>query len=451
MSCRHLIAANLAALLFVAVATAGTAPLMPVRFIVQAPTALAAHQTVERVGASVERDLPIINGVSAFLDPWEVTRLRATAGVRIYEDRALATEGLLNVLSPVTAPVVQVVSSTTTPKDGTGVLLPTLLYQTNYPTLVGADALQKAGITGKGVTIAVLDTGLWQDLSQNFGSRLLASIDVLNGGSGPVTGDPYGHGTHVTSIAAGGAMNAAGEYLGIAPQAKLVIVRAFDGTGGGRYTDVIAGLNWIVAHQKQYNIRVLNLSFGAPPQSNYWDDPLNQAVMAAWSAGIVVVASAGNEGPKPMTIGVPGNVPYVITAGALTDNSTPYDGTDDRLASFSSTGPTFEGFVKPELVAPGGHMVASMSRNSYLANIDPGSMFLTDQMFTMSGTSQAAAVTSGVAALMLQSDPTLTPDAVKCRLLAGSRPAINATGKLAYSIFQQGAGLINAVAAVNST
>src|SRR5258708_14278401 len=196
MSCRHLIAANLAALLFVAVATAGTAPLMPVRFIVQAPTALAAHQTVERVGASVERDLPIINGVSAFLDPWEVTRLRGPAGVRIYEDRALATEGLLNVLSPVTAPVVQVVSSTTTPKDGTGVLLPTLLYQTNYPTLVGADALQKAGITGKGVTIAVLDTGLWQDLSQNFGSRLLASIDVLNGGARPAPRGPPGPARH---------------------------------------------------------------------------------------------------------------------------------------------------------------------------------------------------------------------------------------------------------------
>src|SRR5258708_12174413 len=146
MSCRHLIAANLIALLSVAAAAAGTAPPRPVRFIVQAPTALAAHQTVERVGASVERDLPIINGVSAFLDPWEVTRLRATAGVRIYEDRALATEGLLNILSPVTAPVVQVVSSTTTPKDGTGVLLPTLLYQTNYPPLLDPNSLHKPAL-----------------------------------------------------------------------------------------------------------------------------------------------------------------------------------------------------------------------------------------------------------------------------------------------------------------
>jgi len=147
-----------------------------------------------------------------------------------------------------------------------------------------------------------------------------------------------------------------------------------------------------------------------------------------------------------MTIDVPGNVPYVITTGALTDNYTPYNGSDDRLASFSSAGPTYEGFVKPELVSPGGHIVASMAGGSYLANIDPHSMLLTENLFTMSGTSMAAAVTTGVVALMLQSDPALTPDGVKCRLLASSRPAVTAQGKLAYSVFQQGAGLINAVA-----
>src|SRR5260370_375655 len=293
--------------------------------------------------------------------------------------------------------------------------------------LVGADTVQQAGVTGRGVTIAVLDSGLWQDPSQNYSRRLLASIDVLNGGSGTVKGDPYGHGTHVTSIAAGGAMNISGSYLSIAPQANLVVVRAFDGTGGGRYADVIAGLNWIVANRTKYKIRVLNLSFGAAPESYYWDDPLNQAVMAAWRAGIVVVTAAGNEGPAAMTIDVPGNVPYVITTGALTDNNTPYNLSDDRLASFSSTGPTYEGFVKPELVAPGGHIVASMSSNSYLANIDPGSMILPEQMFTMSGTSMAAAVTTGVVALILQSDPALTPHAGKRRLPPPSLPPATTT------------------------
>ncbi len=342
-------------------------------------------------------------------------------------------------------------SRNATLQDGTGVAALTPLYQTNYPALVGADKLQQRGITGRGVTIAMLDTGLWQDATQMYGSRVLATEDVTNGGDGPVTGDPYGHGTHITSIAAGGAENAALQYLSIAPQANLVIVRAFDGQGGGRYVDVIAGLNWIIANQQKYNIRVVNLSFGSDPESNYWDDPLAQAVMAAWQAGIVVVAAAGNSGPGPMTIGVPGNVPYVITVGALTDNYTPYDPTDDRLASFSSTGPTYEGFVKPELVAPGGHMAASMSSSSYLANIDPNSMSVGQQMFTMSGTSQATAVTTGVVALMLQANPGLTPDNVKCRLLASAAAAVTPTGTLAYSVFQQGAGLINAAAAVNST
>src|SRR6185437_1870242 len=135
------------------------------------------------------------------------------------------------VVTPLTAPLVTSISSNMTLKDGTGVGSSSLLYQTAYPRLVGADSLQRSGITGRGVTIAVLDSGLWQDPSQNFGSRVLASIDVVNGGSGAVQSDPYGHGTHVTSIAAGGAQNISLSYSGIAPQAKLVIVRAFDDTG----------------------------------------------------------------------------------------------------------------------------------------------------------------------------------------------------------------------------
>ena len=103
---------------------------------------------------------------------------------------------------------------------------------------------------------------------------------------------------------------------------------------------MIRGIDWVVANKDAYDIRVLNLSFSAAPRSNYWDDPLSQAVMAAWEAGIVVVASAGNTGPAPLTIGVPGNVPYVVTVGAMTDNYTPADPGDDVLASFSAAGPT---------------------------------------------------------------------------------------------------------------
>ncbi len=135
----------------------------------------------------------------------------------------------------------------------------------------------------------------------------------------------------MTSIAASGAQALNGAYQGIAPQANLVVVRAFDGDGARtlrrRDRRPRTGSSRTAP---SYKIRVLNLSFGAAPQSYYWDDPLNQAVMAAWRAGIVVVASAGNDGPDPMTIDVPGNVPYVITVGALTDSNTPYNCADDK-------------------------------------------------------------------------------------------------------------------------
>jgi len=455
-------------------------------YIVQSASLDSARTHVRSVGAEPERDLDIIQAVAVRLTPAQLVRLREDTEVRVYDDREVRTRGTLlggltdvvndvnstlagttlvqttqTILSPVVATVAcnSLVSTVTDPlvgtlqavQDGTSLATLPLVYETNYPAMIGADKLHCRGITGRGVTIAVLDTGLWRDTFQFYGNRIVTSVDVTYGGRGPITGDPYGHGTHVTSIAASGAQALNGAYQGIAPQANVVAVRAFDGNGAGRYVDVIAGLNWIVQNRTRYNIRVLNLSFGASPQSFYWDDPLNQAVMAAWRAGIVVVASAGNDGPDPMTVNVPGNVPYVITVGALTDSNTPYNYLDDKLASFSSTGPTYEGFVKPEMVAPGGHMVASMSASSYLANIDPNSMSPGQQLFTMSGTSQAAAVTSGVIALMLQADPTLTPDTVKCRLLASARPAVSAAGTLAYSVFQQGAGLINAVAAVNSS
>jgi serine protease AprX len=423
------------------------------RYIVQSASAQSALRRVLSVGGESSQELTLIRAVAASLDESQVQKLREMSDVQVFDDRAVSTHGAKTTSPPTALPTSPKSnkSLSTVFTDGTAVTGNAKRVVTNYPFLVDAEVAQSSGITGKGVTIAVLDTGLWTGGNDNFKPRVLASVDMVSGGTQPVTSDPYGHGTHISSIAAGGAVSQLGTYFGIAPQANLVIVRAFDGQGEGSYVNVIAGLNWIVANRQKYNIRVLNLSFGAAPQSYYWNDPLNQAVMAAWQAGIVVVVSAGNEGPQPMTIGVPGNVPYVITTGAMTDNFTPYNPTDDRLASFSSTGPTFEGFVKPEIVSPGGHMVGSMWYQSYLANIDPGSMTPTESLFTMSGTSQAAAVTSGVVALMLQANPSLTPDTVKCRLVATAQPAVAASGVLAYSVFQQGAGLIDAQAAIEST
>jgi serine protease AprX len=172
--------------------------------------------------------------------------------------------------------------------------------------------------------------------------------------------------------------------------------------------------------------------------------------MRAWEAGIVVVTGAGNSGPNPLTIGVPGNVPYVITVGAITDNYTPLDSSDDYIPSFSSAGPTFDGFVKPELVAPGAHILGLVGTSSLLAQSYP-QFALADNFFSLSGTSMSAAVTSGIVALMLDAEPSLTPDEVKCRLIDTAHTALDDQGNLGFSVFQQGAGVVNAFDAVNST
>lgn len=331
----------------------------------------------------------------------------------------------------------------------------------SYPSLAGADRLHEQGVNGLLVTVAVLDTGYWKhpavDTTALGLGRVLAQFDALgNTTDSNMVGvlgltslgatsntDVSGHGAHVTGIMTNTMKSADGRYFGMAPNANLVSVRAFDSSGRGSYSSVIRGIDWIVSNKNIHRIRVLNLSFGATPRSYYWDDPLNRAVMKAWQAGIVVVASAGNEGPEPQTVTVPGNVPYVITVGAMTDNYTPADRADDRLASFSSAGPTHEGFVKPEVVAPGGHVWSLMPTYARIAQEHPSYQNDGD-FFTMSGTSQAAAVVSGAVALLLQAEPGLTPNQVKCKLMASAHAAVDPMGRKAYSAFQQGAGLINA-------
>ena len=158
----------------------------------------------------------------------------------------------------------------------------------------------------------------------------------------------------------------------------------------------------------------------------------------------MVVAAAGNRGPDPFSINAPGNVPYVITVGAVTDNYYPLQPKQYRLDSFSSAGPTFEGFVKPDVLGMGGHILAYAPNNGTLAQEYPSWFTEPYSDMTMSGTSQAAAAVSGVVALMLQVNPRLTPDQVKCHLMSGAHPAVNSSGNLAYTVFQQGAGLVDA-------
>jgi serine protease AprX len=416
-------------------------------FIVEADSVAEARSAVLAVGGDLTHELGVIDAVAASITHEQAEELGRIARVRVFENASVETAG---------KPGGNDGGGSTHGSDRT----------TDYPAVTEATRLHQQGIAGWGVGIAVLDSGsmshasLNKDVKGNW--RFFAQYDAINDevlawadrrrrkvGVGIVSDDVIGHGTHVQSVGVSSAMGADGSYNGIAPYASLVSVKAFDASGRGTYADVIRGIDWIVSNGAAFNVRVLNLSLSAAPRSHYWDDPLNRAVMRAWQSGIVVVASAGNTGPNPMTIGVPGNNPYIITVGAMSENYTPSDPSEDVLASFSSAGPTVEGFVKPEVVALGGHIVGLMSNNSTIATEHPefhdGGAY-----FTMSGTSQSAAVVSGVAALVLEAEPALTPDMVKCKSMSSARPAVDGSGNLADSVYQQGAGMVNAYDAVYS-
>lgn len=327
-----------------------------------------------------------------------------------------------------------------------------------YNRVAGADALHGHGITGKGVTVAVIDSGLWEHpaLARNTAGkpRILARYDAITDteGKGKEVFDESGHGTHMTSVIAhSGEVTLEGKptgtFKGVAPDVNLVAVKAFDDEGQGDFLDIVRAVQWVVDNRETYDIKVLNLSFSAQPRWPYWQDPINQAVTRAWASGITVVAAAGNTGPAPMTIGSPGNLPYIITVGAFTDSWTLDTRDDDYIPDFSSRGPTPSAHIKPDIVAPGGHMTGITRPGSSLTKEHPNYLLRTGE-FVMTGSSQASALVSGVAALLLQLEPDLSPDDIKCKLTSSAEPAINRDGLLAYSPFQQGHGQVNATRAV---
>lgn len=326
----------------------------------------------------------------------------------------------------------------------------------HYNTAAGVDALHLNGVTGKGVTVAIIDSGLWEDpaLSHDTGgrARVLTRYDAIDNTTPGELYDASGHGTHMTSVIAhSGPVTREGQptgtFKGVAPDVNVVAVKAFDVAGKGDFLDIVRAVQWVVDNRKTYDIRILNLSFAALPRWHYWLDPINQAVTRAWASGITVIAAAGNDGPAQMTIGSPGNLPLVITVGAVTDSWTPTDKNDDYIPDFSSRGPTPDAHIKPDLVAPGGHITGLTRPGSALTLEHPEYILRTGEL-VMTGSSQAAALVSGVAALLLQLEPDLSPDDIKCKLLSSAEPAINDDGLLAYSPFQQGHGYLNATRAV---
>lgn len=405
-------------------------------YILQGANSNHLNAVVGNVGGNVSREFPIINAVSAVLTPSQVDTIRALGGIRIQDDRTVRTMGVGNAKSQV--------------QEKQYVIDNLIAKQT------GANLLHNAGITGKGVTVAVIDSGT--NLGGTIGShlfrdtagsqRVAVKYDAIRGRkSYYYNDDANGHGTHVSGIISSSLQDDNGNYNGIAPDVYLLSVRAFNSNGNSSYSKVLDALNWIYENRYTYKIRVVNMSLGADVDSYYWNDPINLAVMRLWDAGIVVVTSAGNNG-KDAGITVPGNNPYVITVGAVTDSATPYDVEDDRLATFSSKGPTIEGFIKPEVVTYGTNIASKMDERYFKKALN---LSETGENYSeISGTSQASAIVAGVAALIISNNPYISPDDVKCKIISSAKAASDGS-TLSYSPFQQGAGLVSAYDAVNNT
>ncbi|MDX6507561.1 MAG: serine protease AprX [Gaiellaceae bacterium] len=265
--------------------------------------------------------------------------------------------------------------------------------------------------------IAVVDSGIQPGRTADFGGRVLASVkfSTLPDDS---PGDGRGHGTFVAGIAAG----AADGYAGATPQAPLISLDVMDDHGVARTSDVIAACQWILANKAQYNIRIANLSLHSANKSHFFQDPLDQAVEKLWFNGVVVVAAAGNYGLGSTPSGVlyaPGNDPFVITVGAVDIGGTK-NLKDDTNAPWSAYGRTEDGFMKPDLAAPGRYMVGPVPMGSTLA-VDRPDKIVTPGYIQLSGTSFAAPVISGAAAQLLAKHPEFTPDQVKGALMASTK------------------------------
>lgn len=277
------------------------------------------------------------------------------------------------------------------------------LLDVAVPTAGGAKA-QGLGFTGKDVTVAVIDTGIYPHPDLIYPeSRIVAWHDLVNDRSYPY--DDNGHGTHVSGIIAGNGLVSRRKYMGMAPEAKLVGVKALNKDGEGNTSDVISALEWCINNQKEYNIRAINLSLGSKAQDSSSEDPLCRAVSAAWSRGMVVCVAAGNDGPDLRTINTPGISPAVITVGNLDDRGTE-DLTDDKISDSSSRGPTIDNQIKPDLLAPGTNITSLRTGGGYRS---------------LTGTSMATPMVTGSVAQLLQKSPNLQPDQVKTTLKRNAR------------------------------
>ncbi|RDW21403.1 serine protease [Oceanobacillus arenosus] len=281
---------------------------------------------------------------------------------------------------------------------------------------------EQLNLTGKGVTIAVIDTGihLHEDLTTPT-NRIIAFHDFINGKTEPY--DDNGHGTHCAGDAAGNGNLSNGKYTGPALEASIIGLKVLDEQGSGRLSTIIEGLEWCMDHKEEHNIRIISLSLGAPAYESFRDDPLSLAAQKAWHQGIVVCTAAGNSGPAAATISTPAINPFIITVGSADDLNT-LDRTDDLIADYSSRGPTIDSLIKPDIYAPGTNIISLLAPGSAIESQLP-EMIIDDNYIQLSGTSMATPICAGIIALMLEANPNLSPNDIKSILQTSSHPTLD--------------------------
>ncbi|MCI5597513.1 MAG: S8 family peptidase [Lachnospiraceae bacterium] len=287
----------------------------------------------------------------------------------------------------------------------------------------------RAGILGQGIGVAVLDTGIYPHPDFFTGEcRIAAFSDFVLGQPFPY--DDANHGTHICGIIASGGKDSSGRFLGIAPMSHLVVGKILDHKGNGQIASALASFQWLLKYKSVYNIRIVNISVGMPveePQDEF--SPFMQAVNELWDSGLVVIAAAGNNGPKEKTITAPGISRKIITVGSCEVPKSPRFSPSHSQKSgrndsnpYSGRGPTINCIKKPDLVAPGNDIYSCYNlRQKYIYK---------------SGTSMSTPMVSGACALLLSKEPSLTNKEVKMRLIHSAKD-------LFLPWQQQGAGMLD--------
>jgi serine protease AprX len=387
----------------------------------------SAEPMVAPLGGRVTHDLSLIGGFSAIVPASSLNRIAALPGVR-----SITADSAMKVMA---------VSPT---MDVSGLQPPDV-----YQQVVQADQLQAAGDSGKGVTVALVDTGVtpMADTSSQLVSVAqdpfgISHAPCINFAGDGTCNDLYGHGTFIAGLIAGSGAASSGEYAGVAPDAKVLSVKIAGADGSADVSTVIAAIQWVVAFRNVYNIKVLNLSLGTNGSQSYQLSPLDFAVEKAWQSGIVTVVSASNLGPGPSTIDKPADDPFVITVGAIDDSGT-VALSDDNVPPWSARGPTAaDGLAKPDVVAPGVGLISLAAPGASITTQFPPAM---DAPYRQgSGTSMSTAVVSGLVADILSADPTWSPDRVKFALMSTAVPDASSDPTAI------GAGLVNGYAALSA-